>query len=199
MAGPDSPVCSFFLKGICKFGFVGRGCKDQHPKHCKVFRAWGSSGEKSCRGGKNCQNGSHPLMCKNSMLKLRCDNVDCSAKLHASKCVREKPGLPGPKVNTGGCDGHGTARGDRGRGDSAGPRDAGHWPKDRSVWEYEDRSFRERHRPHAGHPPELEDLRREILAQQQEFQEQMMVRMEQMLGRVHGGGGMWLGRPPSKY
>ena len=40
VAGVDRPVC------ICKFGFVGRGCKDRHPKHCKVFKAWGSSGEK---------------------------------------------------------------------------------------------------------------------------------------------------------
>ena len=134
------------------------------------------------------------------MTKLRCDKVDCSAKLHASKCVRVKPGLPGPKEKP---DGPGHAPNGRGRSDSAGPRGAERWPKDRSVWERDagadGRGFRERHRPHAGHPPELEDLRREILAQQLEFQEQMMVRMEQMMNRVHGGGGMWLGRPPSKY
>ena len=135
------------------------------------------------------------------MTKLRCDKVDCSAKLHASKCVRVKPGLPGPKEKP---DGPGHAPNGRGRSDSAGPRGAERWPKDRSVWERDagadGRGFRERHRPHAGHPPtEMDDLRRELLLQQQEFQEQMMVRMEQMLSRAHGGGGMWLGRTHSKY
>ena len=138
------------------------------------------------------------------MTKLRCDNVECSAKLHASKGVRAKPGVPGTKVNPGGRGGHDTAPDERGRGVSAGPRGAGHWPDDRGVWEHgsgpKDRGFREHHRPHAGRPPtELMELRRELLLQQQEFQEQMLVRMEQMMNRVHGGGGMWLGRPPSKY
>ena len=26
IAGPDRPVCGYFLKSLCRHGFVGRGC-----------------------------------------------------------------------------------------------------------------------------------------------------------------------------
>ena len=113
------------------------------------------------------------------------------------------------------------------RRDLGAPRGGGQWPRDRSVWDtqhdrqdgrgadrqdgrnsrqtgqhgdHQDAGFRERHLPQVGQPPtDVVGLRRELLLQQHQFQEQMMVRMEQMLSRVQGGGGMWPGRVHSNF
>ena len=167
-------------------------------------------------------------MCKDSMTKLKCENVDCSAKLHAIKCVRARPGVERHNATTGD-GGNGSTRDERGRRDHGAPRGGGQWPRDRSVWDtqhgvdrqdgrgadrqdgrnfrrtgqngdHQDAGFRERHQPPVGQPPTdgVGLLRQELLLQQRQFQQQMMDQIEQMLSRVHGGG-MWLGRTHSKY
>ena len=84
------------------------------------------------------------------------------------------------------------------------PRGGGRWPKDRSVWEARPdhgprtdgrhvTGFWERPPPPVGKPPPemVGLLQRELMLQQKEFQREMMLQIEEMLTRVHGGG-PWL-------
>ena len=122
LADESRPVCKFYLQGGCRHGFTGKGCVDRHPKYCPVFRKWGHSGTQGCRGGKNCDNGPHPMMCRDSVTKLRCDKLDCPAKLHTSKCTR--PPRTGVR-RRGEEDRRGDAGAGRGGGEGRGGRDGG--------------------------------------------------------------------------
>ena len=196
VAGPDRPVCGHFLKSICRHGFVGKGCMDRHPKYCPAFRKWGSTGVHGCKAGMKCERGSHPLMCNESVTRLRCEKPDCPSKLHTIKCIRQRASQPGARHNEGSDD-----RGQEGRREG--------WPRGQSVWNTRgndaapktnsgnvESDFRERHQTIQ---PPMEQIRQEMLNQQQQFQRQMMFQIEQMirnqLGR--GGGGQW--RNPTEY
>lgn len=55
----DQSICKYYRKGECRHGFTG-----PEEQMCTKFRKWGHLGTFGCKGGKNCDRGLHPQMCR---------------------------------------------------------------------------------------------------------------------------------------
>jgi hypothetical protein len=83
----ELPMCRFFLKGCCKFGFFGKGMAGQgkcpfiHPRTCKKLMDNGN-GQGGCSKGKSCE-AVHPKMCHQSLSTRSCSNIKDGARCTA--------------------------------------------------------------------------------------------------------------------
>ena len=81
-------TCLFFMKGICKYGIVGKECKYSHPKMCDKLLKHGTRQPHGCNLGKKCTK-FHPKMCSSSITKSECFDEDCKFK-HVRGTKREQ-------------------------------------------------------------------------------------------------------------
>ena len=81
-------ICSFYRQGTCRFGASGRGCPNEHPRHCKKLIQHGNKGPNGCTLGRaKCEN-FHPKMCHTSLTKGYCYEADCQLR-HVTGTKRE--------------------------------------------------------------------------------------------------------------
>ena len=69
-------VCFHYVKGICRYGRKGEGCKYQHPPYCEKLLAFGPTHKDGCNKGSSCDF-VHPKMCYKSLDKHQCFNAKC--------------------------------------------------------------------------------------------------------------------------
>ena len=63
-----TPICKFYLQGICTHGLKGKLCKFLHPNLCRKYIKSGQSG---CNLGLDCQY-YHPKLCNKSLNDNSC-------------------------------------------------------------------------------------------------------------------------------
>ena len=89
-----SKVCSFYLRGKCKYGRFGtkkvggKTCPKKHPELCRKFSSYGTIRQFGCNKGRECPYYHRPL-CKSSVLRHQCYNPDCQN--HHLKNTRRAP------------------------------------------------------------------------------------------------------------
>ena len=76
---PNQKMCSFFKKGICRYGVSGTSggtCPFIHRKVCRAYQLYGSSKRKGCKKDGNCEYW-HPLLCYKSINTRECLDDKC--------------------------------------------------------------------------------------------------------------------------
>lgn len=74
---PQKRICTFYAKGICKYGRSGTRngkCRFNHPTMCKPYQQYGRKGPKGCRGDCNLW---HPKLCYKGLDYGECLNDAC--------------------------------------------------------------------------------------------------------------------------
>ena len=86
---PTTTICPFYKKGTCRFGVMGRGCSQSHPKQCKKLLQHGNKAPNGCTLGRaNCDK-FHPKMCHTSLTKGVCYDTNCQSR-HVNGTKRTK-------------------------------------------------------------------------------------------------------------
>ena len=86
---PTTTICPFYKKGTCRFGSLGRGCSQSHPRYCKKLLQHGNKAPNGCTLGRaNCDK-FHPKMCHTSLTKGVCYDTNCQAR-HVNGTKRTK-------------------------------------------------------------------------------------------------------------
>ena len=82
-------ICPFYKKGTCRFGSLGRGCSQSHPRYCKKLLQHGNKAPNGCTLGRaNCDK-FHPKMCHTSLTKGVCYDTNCQSR-HVNGTQRAK-------------------------------------------------------------------------------------------------------------
>ena len=82
-------ICTYYKRGVCRYGISGRQCPKNHPKACKKLLEHGNRGPRGCTAGRSCDK-FHPIMCQSSLRKRECFNEDCKL-VHISGTKRVRP------------------------------------------------------------------------------------------------------------
>ena len=91
---PSNDICSYYLKGTCRYGISGRLCPKQHPKACKKLLQNGNKSPNGCTLGRNCEK-HHPPMCASSLRMRICYNQDCKlVHVKGTKRIRQQSNNP---------------------------------------------------------------------------------------------------------
>ena len=86
---PINTICPYYKKGTCRFGAMGRGCSQSHPKMCKKLLQHGNRSPNGCTLGRaNCDK-FHPKMCHTSLIKGECYDTNCQSR-HVNGTKRTK-------------------------------------------------------------------------------------------------------------
>ena len=87
-------ICSFYIKGTCRYGISGRLCPKYHPKACKKLLQNGNKSPNGCNLGKNCDK-HHPQMCYSSLRTRTCYNQDCKlVHVKGTKRIKQQSNNP---------------------------------------------------------------------------------------------------------
>ena len=79
----DQNVCLQYKKGKCPHGLKGnklvdgKQCEFMHPRYCPRFCSFGNQNKGGCKKGARCQL-VHPVLCKYSVKKKLCTNLECT-------------------------------------------------------------------------------------------------------------------------
>ena len=79
----DQNVCLQYKKGKCPHGLKGNNlvdgkqCEFMHPRYCPRFCSFGNQNKGGCKKGARCQL-VHPVLCKYSVKKKLCTNLECT-------------------------------------------------------------------------------------------------------------------------
>ena len=72
--------CRFYMRGKCRHGIKGTGCKFLHPKPCPKLMKHGTRANGGCAKGNNCTD-FHPKMCAMSLTKGECFDPSCDLSM----------------------------------------------------------------------------------------------------------------------
>ena len=69
-------TCIHYIKGVCKYGKTGEGCRFKHPPYCQKLLIYGPNHKDGCNKGSACEF-VHPKLCYKSTEKHQCFNDKC--------------------------------------------------------------------------------------------------------------------------
>ena len=107
---PDPPLvspedCKLYRIGQCPHGISGKTevdgfrCKFTHRKRCRKFCKFGTKHKYGCKNGNNCDY-FHPVLCKYSVQRGLCTNLECKfAHLKGTKRFYKRPNYGQSGVN----------------------------------------------------------------------------------------------------